>query len=237
MENWFNQDVQTFEFEGRKCVVAVPEIPDSARRWVWRAEFFGAFPQVDEVLLKRGYHIIHGDFSDQFGCPQILPSMKKFHDFITKKYSLSFKAVMFGFSRGGLYTINYAVAYPDDISAIYLDAPVLDIFSWPKGGGAGVGSPRNWEICKTLYGVSNTDVWSADNPVNSVKRLFNTGIPVIMVAGDSDEVVPFKENGKILADYFKKEGREIPVFLKPGCKHHPHSLDDPTPICDFLLNL
>ena len=30
-------------------------------------------------------------------------------------------------------------------------------------------------------------------------------------------------------------GGEIVLIVKPGGKHHPHSLKDPTPIVDFIL--
>jgi hypothetical protein len=30
-------------------------------------------------------------------------------------------------------------------------------------------------------------------------------------------------------------GGEIQVLHKPGMSHHPHGLDDPTPVVDFVL--
>ena len=31
-------------------------------------------------------------------------------------------------------------------------------------------------------------------------------------------------------------GGKIEVIVKPGVDHHPHSLKDPKPIVDFLMN-
>ena len=33
----------------------------------------------------------------------------------------------------------------------------------------------------------------------------------------------------------KERNGKITVIHKPGFKHHPHSLPDPTPIVDFIL--
>ena len=34
---------------------------------------------------------------------------------------------------------------------------------------------------------------------------------------------------------YKKLGGEIKVIVRQGFKHHPHGLDDPAPIMDFIL--
>ena len=59
-------------------------------------------------------------------------------------------------------------------------------------------------------------------------------IPIILVAGDSDKTVPYEENGKLLEDYYRVHGCTIQTILKPGCDHHPHGLEDPASIADFI---
>lgn len=41
-------------------------------------------------------------------------------------------------------------------------------------------------------------------PVNRLDDVIKAGIPVIVVAGDADEVVPFVENSGILVERLKK---------------------------------
>jgi alpha-beta hydrolase superfamily lysophospholipase len=60
-------------------------------------------------------------------------------------------------------------------------------------------------------------------------------LPIILVCGDSDKTVPYEENGKILYERYKEMGGTIELILKEGCDHHPHSLEDPTPIVNFIL--
>lgn len=52
--------------------------------------------------------------------------MRKFQAYLEEKFALSARAVLFEFSRGGLYAVNYAAAYPEKNAKLYLDAPVLD---------------------------------------------------------------------------------------------------------------
>ena len=60
--------------------------------------------------------------------------------------------------------------------------------------------------------------------------------PIISVVGDADTAVPLPENTAILEKRYKEMGGKIEVIVKPGVDHHPHSLKDPKPIVDFLMN-
>ena len=73
-----------------------------------------------------------------------------------------------------------------------------------------------------------------ENPVDKMDILLKNNIPVIMVYGDSDTVVPYDENGGILEKYYKKNGGTIEVYGKKDCGHHPHGLSDNTPIIEFI---
>lgn len=162
--------------------------------------------------------------------------MQEFQDNMIKVCSLSEKVVLFGFSRGGLYAFNYASAHPDKVTVIYLDAPVLDIRSWPGGKGEGIGSPSEWIECLTIYGLREETVYSQyEAPLDRIELLVKAGIPIILVAGDADEVVPFNENGEKLAEGFNNLGGKIKLIVKPGVGHHPHSLKEPKEIVDFIL--
>lgn len=228
-----------FTFRGHECTVIEPDVPAAGKPYVWRTEFLYAFNGADTALLELGYHIVYCGFSDEYGSERAVLLFKEFHDCLVRERGLSEKASLFGFSRGGLYAINYACRYPEDVACIYLDAPVVDLCSWPGGLGKGCGSPQEWEDCKkTVLGISEDGEAAGhpQNPANHLDVLFETGIPVLIVAGDSDRVVPFEENGKLISDYFGNRGREIQVIIKKGCDHHPHSLEDVTPVTDFVIN-
>ena len=59
------------------------------------------------------------------------------------------------------------------------------------------------------------------------------GIPVMLVCGNADVIVPYDENGMVLSKILQTAGHPFREILKPGCGHHPHGLEDPTPIIEF----
>lgn len=58
-------------------------------------------------------------------------------------------------------------------------------------------------------------------------------IPVFLVCGDSDGVVPYPENGEVLAQMYENSGVPFEKVIKPGCGHHPHGLSNLKPLIDF----
>ncbi len=228
----------TFQFNGHSCTLLCPEIPCGERRWVWRAEFLGAFDYADMALLNMGWHIAYCDLQNQYGCDYAVEEMKGFHSLLVSDYGLSPKADIFGFSRGGLYTFNYAVKYPEDLRTVYLDAPVLSIKSWPGGFGRADRYETEWQECMECYGLNEA---SAEifrkSPVDRLGEFMAVAIPTIIVAGDSDEVVPFEENGKLLAAVLENSEIIHKIIMKPNVGHHPHSLENPKEIVDFIAQI
>jgi S-formylglutathione hydrolase FrmB len=66
-----------------------------------------------------------------------------------------YKAVMTGFSRGGVYAYRWAATYPDRVAAVYADAPVPDLKSWPGGRGKGDRSDDAWETFKKEISIKH----------------------------------------------------------------------------------
>ncbi|MFR1435386.1 MAG: alpha/beta fold hydrolase [Acutalibacteraceae bacterium] len=233
--NWNGYRRLDFAVGGRESLLICPKTPDTAGRWVWRAEFFGAFDTADQALLARGWAIAYHRVSNMYGCSQSVVYMREFREVLCDVFGMTGRAALFGFSRGGLYAFRYAVTWPEDVLALYLDAPVLDIRSWPGGKGAGIGDPACWEECKRWYCLDEHSAWFfRDNPLDRIDELVRTGIPVLLVAGEADDVVPYAENGAVMAARMAAAGGRIHVILKPGVGHHPHSLEDPAPITAFM---
>ncbi|HET6408560.1 MAG TPA: alpha/beta hydrolase, partial [Chthoniobacteraceae bacterium] len=220
---WNGYDQVEFTFENRAALLVRPKVAAEGKPWIWRTEFFGHEPQADIALLAAGWHVAYIKVSDMYGAPPAIEAMATFHDHLAREYGLGTRAVLEGFSRGGLYAVNYAAAHPDHTAAIYVDAPVLDIRSWPGGKGKGPGSPQLWPQCLALYGLTEETVKAfKGNPIDYATALAKAGIPVIAVCGDADEAVPIEENTKIFEDRYRAAGGTIEVILKPGGKHHPH---------------
>ncbi len=229
-------DHYVFEWGGHEANVILPH-QQKEKLWVWRAEFLSFnFNWVDVEMLNRGYALVYYRISDLYGCPRAVDLMNDFYGFCTGELGFDEKTIFFGFSRGGLYSANFALKYPERVYALYLDAPVLDIKSWPGGLGRGVGSPREWGEALECFGLDRSSVLSfRGNPVDNVAKLAADGIPCAMVVGDDDDDVPHMENAEILVREYERVGAPLLYIVKKGCAHHPHSLEDPTPVADFLV--
>jgi pimeloyl-ACP methyl ester carboxylesterase len=233
---WNGFERLDFQVAGRDAWMVIPVSAAADRPWIWRTEFFGHEPQADLALLAQGYHVAYLNVQNLYGAPAALDAMDAFYDHLTKVHRLKAKTVLEGFSRGGLFALNWAARHPERVAALYLDAPVCDFKSWPGGRGKGKGSPADWERCKSAYGLTEEQALTYRlNPVDHLAPLAQAKIPILTVCGDADAVVPYPENSGLIAERYPKLGGEIKVILKPGVDHHPHSLVDPTPIVSFLL--
>ena len=72
------------------------------------------------------------------------------------------------------------------------------------------------------------------NPLDNLAPLASQQVPVIAVCGDSDRVVPFRDNMKLIRDRYQQLGAPVELIIKPGADHHPHSLENPEPVVDFI---
>jgi lysophospholipase L1-like esterase/pimeloyl-ACP methyl ester carboxylesterase len=234
---WGGAEVRTFETDGRVCYLAIPKAPLPGNPWIWRTEFWGAFPSADLALLAKGYHVAYMDVSNMYGAPVALDHMDKFYDFLLATYHLNAKPVLEGFSRGGLFAFNWAARHPDRVAAIYGDAPVCDFKSWPAGKGKSqAASPADWQRLLKVYGMTEDQALAyKGNPLDNLAPLAAAKIPVLGVYGEADTDVPPDENILLLAQRYKALGGEIKLIPKPGVGHHPHSLSDPAPIVEFVL--
>jgi pimeloyl-ACP methyl ester carboxylesterase len=234
---WNGYDRYDFEVDGRPVLVVAPKEAAPGKPWVWHGEFFGHKPAPDIALLGSGFHIVYMSVPDMLGCPDAVKHWDAFYEELTGKHGFAKKAALVGLSRGGLYCYNWASANPEKVACIYGDAPVCDFKSWPGGRGKGKGSDRDWKLVLGKYHFEDDAAALAytGNPVDSLAPLASAGVPLLHVFGDADDVVPWEENTGLIAERYQALGGEIQLIRKPGVGHHPHGLDDSTPIIEFIF--
>ncbi|MDD5679155.1 MAG: GDSL-type esterase/lipase family protein [Kiritimatiellae bacterium] len=233
---WQGYERQDFTVDGRACLLVIPKTPAPGKPWIWRMEFFGHEPQVDIMLLGKGFHVAYMDVQNMYGAPVALDHMDKFYACLTKTRGLFKKTVLEGFSRGGLFAFNWAARNPNKVAAVYLDAPVCDFKSWPGGKGKSQGSPDDWDLCKHVYGLTEEQALAyKSNPVDNLAPLAKAGIPILSVCGEIDRAAPMQENTFVVQERYAKLGGSFTLIAKPFCDHHPHSLQDPAKIVNFVL--
>ncbi len=238
ISSWFDGFAKhEFEVGGRPVTVVAPDHPVLGAHWAWKGEFLNAFPGTELALLRKGLYVAYLCFPDQFGSPAAVEKWNELYAFLVHGLNFASRPALIGLSRGGLYCYNWAVANPNRVACIYGDAPVCDMRSWPGGKGCGAGSPADWEKVMEIFEfASEAEAMAYDgNPIDKLAPLAAARVPILHVYGDADMVVPWKENTAVLAERYRELGGEIGVIGKPGCGHHPHGLEDPAPVVDFIL--
>ena len=229
---WNGFDRLDFKVEGRASVLLLPKTPAPGRPWIWRMDDFDSEPQVDLALLARGWHVAYMDVKGLYGAPRAIALMGSYYAHALAFFDLSKRVVLEGFGVGGLAAFNFAVAHPTRVAALSLDAPVLDIRSWPGRDR----SSKAWVECLAAYNFSETSAAAYKaGPLDRIEVVARAGIPIIAVCSQADTEVSFAENAAVLAKRYRELNGDIQMILKPGAEPLPHGLKDPMPVVDFLL--
>ena len=111
----------------------------------------------------------------------------------------------------------------------------MNLLSCPCG--LGIGENKLYEEYVRDMGLTASELLNyREHPIDKVDGIIANGIPTILVCGDSDKTVPYVENGKILAKKYRASNVPFVEILKKDCDHHPHGLDDLTPLIAFTDN-
>lgn len=226
-----------FKLGENKVIIVHPKTEAPGKRWVWKAEFFDAFPAFDQEMLARGWFVAHISVGNTFGCPSAMRRFDAFYAELTTRHGFHKRPVLEGLSRGGLYVYNWAAQNTDKVGAVYADNAVCDFKSWPGGKGKGKGSRNDWTALLKCYEFQSEEealAWTK-NPVDNVAPLVKAGIPLVHSFGDADDVVPWEENTKLIADKVEALGGTVKLFRKPGLNHHPHGPLEPSAFAEWVL--
>lgn len=222
-----------FSLDGRDAILVLPDQAEEKRRWLLKTEYFGAFPDFEIEMLRRGFHLAYIANRTRWHHPSDDEAKEQLCAFLAAEFSLAEKCMPVGMSCGGMHAVYFAARYPARVGALYLDAPVMNLLSCPGGVGASAGFLDEFvrHTGMTLIDLINY----RNHPIDNVAPILQSGIPVMMVSGDSDTVVPYAENGVHMTAYFRKNGGDLTEIIKPGGDHHPHGLADPAPLIRFAL--
>lgn len=216
------------------CRVFFPRGTARGAPWILRARFFGHQPSLDIALLERGFHLVYCDVSNLYGSQPAIERYDELHNLLDHT-GLNQRAVLEGMSRGGLQIVNWALARPQRVAAIYGDNPVFDIRSWP-GGHSGKRSDADWQRCLKAYDLDEAKAATFEPvPAEQLKTLATERIPMLLVLGIDDKVVPIAENGDLLAARYRQAGGIVETWRKPNNGHHPHGLHPVDPLLRAIL--
>ena len=234
---WYNFKRLDLTCKGREATLIVPDSPNENKNWLFKTEYFHAFPEFEAEMVKRGWHLAYIKNITRWCLDSDLDLKREFATYLHEEFGLYEKCIPVGMSCGGLIASKLTAKYPEMVSALYLDAPVMNLLSCPAGLGKADYSQSGGGMMEEMIAATGLTLEKLisyrENPIDKMHLILKANIPVIMVYGDSDVIVPYDENGAIFEKYYRENGGIIEVIGKKGCGHHPHGLSDHTPLIEF----
>ena len=241
---WHGYIRHNFELEGCKGFIVEPPHPAPGLPWSWCLQWAESFvPRTPALqLLDRGFHHVHIDVFETYMNDKGIKIVEKVYDMLQKMHFHK-KAALIGMSYGGLFSWRWAAEHPETVGAMYLDAPVCSL-SFAGDRDETNTNPTlmpfmQAEYKKHLaaYGVANVEGLRKHpkNPLNNYLPIAKAKIPTLVIRSGQDQSVLPETNIDIMEKLIKDAGGDIEILNRNLYGHHPHGMDDPTPLTGFIL--
>lgn len=238
MDIWNGFRREMFEFEGRTSYIVFPKEPEAGRNWAIKTEYWDAFPGTEIALVEAGFHLLYMTNHNRWATPEDCHARARFVDYVAKTYGLRDKCVPVGMSCGGAHAVQFAGYHPEKVACLYIDAPVLNFCDCPGyiGGEDRLNGALEREFYNAYPGVRLYDLPSfPHHPIHQGRTLIEHRIPLVMLYGTKDLTVDYGKNGALLEMLYREH--DVPFMIEPrgvDQGHHPHGLEDPTPVVAFI---
>jgi arylsulfatase A-like enzyme len=216
----------TFRLKDRHAFIMEPETPsnhESAdnkvdKPWIFYAPTLSAYPDkaeswMHQKFLDAGIAVAGIDVGEAYGSPKAFPFFEALYKEMANR-GYSKKPALLGRSRGGLWVSSWAVDHPDRVAAIGGIYPVYDYTTYP-------GIKR----AASAYGISAEQLQAQQaqfNPIKRADKLAKARVPVLIIHGKDDQVVPLAENSAALEKIYQSNdaGDLIKVIKIDGQGHN-----------------
>lgn len=179
----------------------LPGLPDRHEKWM------------HEQFLNAGVAVAGIDIGEAYGSPKGQSQFTAFYEELTQKRGLAAKPCLLGRSRGGLLIGSWAISHPDKVAGLAGIYPVFDLRSYP---GLNRAAPAFGLTTEELTGQLDTL-----NPVSRLRALAEASIPVFLIHGDVDKVVPLEANsGALVRDYERAGVKDLTTLVVPEGQGH-----------------
>lgn len=234
-EDKLPKTAETFEINGHKAFVYEAPQPAGGKPWVWYAPALKGVSLAGrklyfEGLMRAGISLAGFDLGEVRGSPASTEKFTAFYeDMVRRGYSP--KPILLGQSRGGMMMLAWAMRHPDKVRAFVGIYPVCNLASWPL--------QRSKEATLVDFAMPEADLiakLTEFNPINHLKGLLENKVPMFVVHGDSDVVVPYDDNTKLVKERYEAGGGQISVKIIPGEGHKVSpSFFECQELVDFIL--
>lgn len=198
---------ESFLIEGRPAFILTPKSIESTGKtpWIYYAPTLNGLPDshekwMHEQFLAAGVAVAGIDIGEAFGSPKGRRLMTAFFNELTTKRGFAVKPCLLGRSRGGLWVTSWASEHPENVAGIAGIYPVFDLRNYP-----GI---KNVASAYEMTPEELESRLAEFNPIDQVSKLAAAKIPVYLIHGDIDQVVPIELNSAEFASRYQMAGAE-----------------------------
>ncbi len=211
---------EAFLLQGRPMFIFEPSVTTkrTPRPWVFYAATLPAYPDVHEKwmheqFLAAGIAVAGIDVGEAYGSPASQKHLDACYQEMLRR-GFSKKPCLLGRSRGGLWVSSWAVRHPDKVAGLAGIYPVYNLATYPGIQRAAPAYRMTPEQLK-----ANLDQY---NPIEKMARLAKAKVPVYIIHGKDDKVVPLEKNSAELQRRYQKAGagKIIKVQVVHGQGHN-----------------
>lgn len=226
---------ETFDLAGHKGFLYAAPKPADGKPWLWYAptlngvSLFGR-KMYFEALMKAGISLAGYDLGEVRGSPRSTEKFTIFYEEMVKR-GYSPKPILLGQSRGGMMMLAWGMRHPEKVRAFVGIYPVCNLASWPlKNSKAATLADFDLPEDELLARMEEF------NPIDHLDGLLANKVPMFIVHGDSDVVVPYDDNSALVKQRYEAGGGQITVKIIPGEGHKVSpSFFECRELVDFVL--
>ena len=172
--------------------------------WIWYAPTLPGLPDehekwMHEQFLNAGVAVAGIDVGEGYGSPRAQASYDALYRTLVHQRGFAHKCCLLGRSRGGLWNCSWAVHHPDQVAGFAGIYPVFDLSAWPGVEQAAAA----YEMAPQELTQRLTDF----NPLEHVAELAKADVPVFLIHGDQDEVVPHEKHSAEFVRRYQAAGK------------------------------
>jgi len=203
---------ESFLVDGRPAFILWPveEKRQQPQPWIMYAPTLSGLPDshekwMHEQFVAAGVAVAGIDIGEAYGSPAGQDHFTALYRELTEKRGFATKTCLLGRSRGGLWVTSWAICNTDKVAGIAGIYPVFDLRSYP---GLNRAAPA--------YGLTAQELEAAldqHNPIAKIDVLARAQVPVCIIHGDVDKIVPLKENSATLVECYQQTKADDVVEL------------------------
>ena len=224
-EKKFFVPAETFEVAGRPAFVMLPakELRKTPQPWIWYFPTLPDYPDeheqwMDEQFLAAGIAVAGIDVGESYGSPAGNKVFDQFYNELVQQRGFKAKPCLLGRSRGGLMASSWGTNHPECMAGLAGIYPVFDFRTYP---GLDKAAPA-YELPPDQLAARLKEF----NPIERVDALAKAHVPVFIIHGDEDVVVPLEQNSA-----------ELPGAMPPPARQCGRTDGHQRPGAQFLAGI